>query len=219
MKNPFLVLVKPSKFFESMPKEGGWLRPVLEVAGWSFAGAAIVLGWEAIGLGPFSTYGGVPAAAWGLLWGPILGIPTSFIWAAVLHGLCRLIGGTASFQASYRIVAAMAVISPISAALGPIGLSFILIQAWVLVMSVAGAVRVHRTRPAPAWAAFGLLTAFALASGWLEHKYAPQSVEHAGLKTPMPDEGSLTPEDREALEKQDPEAASHSIGGRDPKKP
>jgi hypothetical protein len=112
----------------------------------------------------------------------------------------------------------MSVISPVSAALGPIAFSFILIQAWVLYMIVAAAVKVHSARPGPAWAVFSLLTLAALASGWLAHN-AGLTAEHAGVKTPMPEEGSLTPEDREALEKQDPDAESHSIGGRDPQKP
>jgi hypothetical protein len=191
---------------------------MLAVAGWSFAYAAVVLCWEAVGLGPFSGLGGVPAAAWGLLFGPLMGVAASFIGAGLLHGIARFLGGEAPFLDTYRIIAAVSAVAPVSALVGPVALGFVLVHGWILYLSAVAVVKVHRTRPGPTWAALGLLTAAALASAWSAQRSGALPSPRAGGKIPMPEEGSLTPDSRRALE-QEPEAPSHSVGSRDPEKP
>jgi len=110
------ILTKPVNFFKTMPKAGGFLEPVIfvlvvsivtgilhcliNIAGLSYIDRGIL---ESLGL---------------IIFVPVAMIIASFIGAAIMFVIWKLLGSQENYETSYRCVAYLTVLAPIAAILG-----------------------------------------------------------------------------------------------------
>jgi hypothetical protein len=140
-----------------MPKSGGLAEPLIFVVAIAVVSGLIR---AVLGLFHFGVAVSAFAAIGSIVLVPIFAIIGSFIGAAILFGIWKLMGSKESFETAYRSAAYMTAISPITALLalipyvgGLIGL------AWGLYLIVTASVEVHRIQARTAWLVFGILTA------------------------------------------------------------
>ncbi len=114
IKKALLILKNPILFYREMPKSGGYLEPVLFVTVMAVMVGLLMTLFSIFGLGMiafgFST----------ILFTTIMSIISSFIGAAILFFIWKLMGSNESFETSYRCIAYASVVYPLVAILGPI---------------------------------------------------------------------------------------------------
>lgn len=114
IKKALIILKNPILFYREMPKSGGYLEPVLFVTVMAVMVGLLMTLFSIFGLGMiafgFST----------ILFTTIMSIISSFIGAAILFFIWKLMGSNESFETSYRCIAYASVVYPLVAILGPI---------------------------------------------------------------------------------------------------
>lgn len=150
------VITAPAAYFQSMPTSGGLIRPLVFVIAMSLA-AGIVSG--------ILSFVGSPVGmlAYGLA--AIIVIPISatigaFIGAGILYLVWKLMGSERNYEASFRCLAAITAISPITAVLQLVPyLGTVVGLAWGAYLLIEASVAVHGRQRRSAQLVFGILTA------------------------------------------------------------
>jgi hypothetical protein len=150
------VVTAPAAFFREMPKAGGFVEPLV---------FALVLGCIAGVIKAvltmavyFSTIGMMALTSIVLM--PIFIVIGSFIGAAILFVIWKLMGSQESFETAFRCVAYMSAISPITALLGIIPyIGSVLGMVLSLYYVVMASVEVHGIPAKKAWIVFGAIIA------------------------------------------------------------
>lgn len=117
----------------------------------------------------------------GFVSAPVFSIILHFFGAAFYHVVCRILGGAASYSASFIALAAVWILFPINVLLGMVPFGWVPVFACSLYLSVQAAWGVHKIEKRKAWIAFGCLggAAFAcvlvltLAAAFLMSKVQP----------------------------------------------
>lgn len=152
------ILTKPVDFFKSMHKSGGFLEPVI---------FAIIMGIVAGIIQAIINILGLSYVSRGLLdsLGLIIFIPLaviigSFIGAAIMYLIWKLMGSQENYETSYRCVAYLTILAPIAAILGVIPYAGIILNALIgLFFIVMASIYVHNIETKKAWLVFGILFA------------------------------------------------------------
>jgi len=150
------IITNPAAFFREVPKAGGYIEPLV---------FALVLGCLAGIIKAvltmamyFSTIGVMALTSIVLM--PIFIAIGSFIGAAILFVIWKLMGSQESFEAAFRCAAYITAISPITAVLGVIpwigGVLGLLVSLYYVVMA---SVEVHGISAKKAWIVFGVIIA------------------------------------------------------------
>jgi hypothetical protein len=149
------VLSDPNTFFAAMPKQGG-----LEAPG-AFALAMLVAEGAILAVLSLLTFqvGGVFASLIGV---PILGAIGLLIGAAIVLFVSGALGGEATFESSFRIVAYSAVIAPIQAVAHIVPYLSILVSAYGFYLVIIAVIRVHGVPEQKAWRVLGAVAAVLL---------------------------------------------------------
>ena len=149
------VLGDPRGFYSSMPREGGYEAPGI------FAGVMLI------------AYGAV-LALFSLVHLQIVGVLVSLvlmpifaaiglaIGAAIVLFLSRALGGDATFESSFRIVAYSSALMPLQAIAMAIPYVPILVQAYGLYIIIVAVIAVHKVDEQRAWTVLGSIGAFLL---------------------------------------------------------
>jgi hypothetical protein len=98
------VLTKPAEFFKSMPKAGGFLEPLIfaVIMGLITGIIQAILGF--VGLGPAGSYGAGMGAGFGaIIFMPIAVAIGSFIGAAILFVIWKLMGSQEDYETAYPL--------------------------------------------------------------------------------------------------------------------
>jgi hypothetical protein len=116
------VLLTPKEYFSSMPKEGGFVEPLIKAVIYGLVAGIITFIWSLLHLtaaaGAFGGIigGGVGAMAIvGALIGAVIGLFIGGVIVLIISAIC---GGSTAFEACVRVTAALMVLSPINALLG-----------------------------------------------------------------------------------------------------
>lgn len=149
------IITKPVAFYRRMPHSGGYVEPMIFlVVMAAVAGLIITI---------FSFFGGglVGMMAFGaaaVIILPIAAIISSFIGAAIMFVIWKLMGSGKNFETAYRCVAYASAIYPVSAVLGLIPyLGTVVGIAWGMYLMVAASVEVHEIQINKAYIVFGIL--------------------------------------------------------------
>lgn len=150
------VVSAPAEFFKSMPKTGGFVEPLVfaaimgAVAGVIYAIAGI------LGLGYMSA--GVMGSLKMIILTPIFTVIGSFIGAAIMFVIWKLMGSQENYETAYRCTAYLMALAPIVAVLGLIPYVGIIIYMaiWVYYIVIAS-VQVHNLPSQKAWLVFGII--------------------------------------------------------------
>ena len=158
-----VALVKnPVAFYRGMPKRGGYLDPVLYLVVMAALAGLIISFYFLFG---FGVVGGPAAGVGTILMTVVTSLVGSFVGAAILFVVWKLMGSNESFETAYRCTAYASVTYPFSAILGPIpyfGSMIIMLYGFYL-LSIAS-VEVHGLEPRKVQIVFGILAALVVIS-------------------------------------------------------
>jgi hypothetical protein len=149
------VVTDPRRFFASMPKEGGFEAPGAFALVMLVAYGAIFAVLSLIHL----TVGGFFAS---LILMPILGAIGLFIGAAIVFFVSNSLGGQATYESSFRIVAYSSAIAPIQSVAQIVPYLPILVSAYGFYVAIVAVIAVHQVPEQKAWRILGGIAAVLL---------------------------------------------------------
>lgn len=157
------VITAPVDFYRAMPKAGGFGDPLIFALVMGVISGVIQ---AVLGLFHFGAAASTMGALAFIIIAPIWIVIGSFIGAAIMFVVWKLMGSNESYETAYRCGAFAAAISPITSVLGLIPyVGGILGMVWMLYLIVTASVEVHKLPSQKAWTVFGIITAvFALLS-------------------------------------------------------
>jgi len=155
IKKALFILKKPASFYREMPKSGGFLEPVIFVIVMAVIVGLIMTLFSLFGLG---IMGGMAFGFNTILFTTIASVISSFIGAAILFVIWKLMGSDENYQVAYRCIAFAAVTYPAVALLAPIpfigSIASIIIGTYFMVIA---SIQVHGIKPRTAYLIFGIL--------------------------------------------------------------
>jgi hypothetical protein len=150
-----MVITNPVEFFRTMPKTGGLADPLV---------FAVVIGLlvgviQAV-IGFVTLSGGLRwASLVAVIWGPVGALIGSFIGAAILFVIWKIMGSNEDYEVAYRCTAYAYAIAPIMVLAGLVPYVGSLVGlAWGLYLIVTASVEVHKIAARTAWLVFGIIT-------------------------------------------------------------
>ena len=156
------VIMDPVGFFRRMPKKGGYAQPLAFVVIIALATALVQAVMALIGLGGA---GGFVASLAGLILLPVMAVIGSFIGAAILFVIWKLMGSEEDFETAYRCAAYAYGYAPVAALVSGIPYVGTLVQvAWPVLLLALATIYVHGRKPGLAWGVFGTLGVVAVIS-------------------------------------------------------
>jgi len=151
------LIAKPVDFFKTMPKSGGLLDPLLYVVMTALLGVVLST------IESFLTRGaGVHDLGMLAIWliiVPVIAAILSFFVAAICFAIWTFTGSNESYETSYRCLAYMHVLMPITILLSFVPYLGLLGIAWWLYLMVIATREVHKISVNPALLIFGIIAA------------------------------------------------------------
>ncbi|MBX2849803.1 MAG: YIP1 family protein [Acidiferrobacterales bacterium] len=152
------VITNPIGFYREMPTTGGYANPLIFVVVMAAITGLIAAITSLIGLGNAMVAGGMAIASIIIL--PIFAVIGSFIGAAIMFVIWKLMGSEKNYEAAYRCVAYSFAIGPVVAVLSIIPyLGTIIRSLWTTFLLYAASIEVHKLKAATAKIVFGILAA------------------------------------------------------------
>ncbi len=153
------VVKNPIGFYQNMSKTGGYAEPVIFVAVMAVI-AAILLSVLSLVSGkiPFSGAIGM------LVFVPIVIVVASFISAAIIFVIWKLMGSPHNYETAYRCLAYSMALMPVVAVLSLIPYASIIGTLWGMYLLVVASTEVHGLKKNTALIVFGILAAFGVMS-------------------------------------------------------
>ncbi len=182
VSNAKMVITNPVEFYRTMPKVGGLGDPLV---------FAVVLGAIA---GIVMAVIGFVMSSGGMRWtslsyvilGPVGALIGSFIGAAILFVIWKIMGSNENYEVAYRCGAYSCAIMPITLLAGIVPYVGTLVGlAWGLYLIVTASVEVHKIAAKTAWIVFGIITGiFALihVRGEMALRHASSSIQQLGAQ-------------------------------------
>ncbi|MFQ5444546.1 MAG: YIP1 family protein [Desulfobacterales bacterium] len=195
------VLTNPAEFYQSMAKTGGFVDPVIFLVVMAFVSGIIVSILSIMGVGMM---GGMPMGFGALIMMPIFALIGSFIGAAILFVIWKLMGSDESYETAYRCIAYASAIYPIMALLGIVPYIGSLVGVvWGMYLMINASVEVHKLNSKTAYIVFGvlgaLLVVFNLSSEIATRKMHSDlegmRKQFEGVGKQLEDVGEMTPEE------------------------
>jgi len=171
------VITAPAEFFKEMPKTGGFIEPLVFAAVLGLLAGVVYAVSGILGLRYMNS--GVGSSLLMLIYMPIGAIIGSFIGAAILFVIWKLLGSQEDYESAYRCAAYLTALSPIVALLALIPYAGgVINMAIYLYYIVIVSVEVHNLPAQKAWLVFGIICAiFAL---WgLRTEYSARNMSSA----------------------------------------
>ena len=154
------VITQPVAFFRGMAVQGGFAEPAIFVA---VMGAVAGLLIAVLALIGFGAVGAAVAGFAAIFIMPIFAVIGSFIGAAVMFVLWKLMGSERDFEASYRCVAFASALYPVNAFLGLVPyLGTIVSVLWGIYLMYCATTWVHKIDAGKAKVVLGIIAAVLL---------------------------------------------------------
>jgi hypothetical protein len=142
------VLRDPQSFFATLPREGGYEAPAIFAGTMLLAYGVILALFALIGLGPAGFF-------YALIIVPILAGIGLLVAAAIVFFASQALGGEATFESSFRIVAYASAIAPIGALVSFIPYAPLLANAYGIYLTIVAVIAVNRVPEGRAWRILG----------------------------------------------------------------
>jgi len=196
--NMIQVITNPAGFYRGMPKSGGYVDPIVFLVAMAVLTALVLALLGLIGFGPV---GMLAMGFFGIILLPIFAVIGSFIGAAIVFVVWKIMGSNEDFEAAYRCVAYAYAYAPVAALVSGIPyLGTLVSSLWPMALLAIASIQVHGLSPKLSWGVFGVLgLLFALSSLSMELTARHISSDLEGWSQQMeqkygnPDE--MTPED------------------------
>ena len=151
------LVLKPADFFRSMPKTGGVIDPLLYVVMTALLGVVLSSVESSLSHGAGVHDLGM-LAIW-LIIVPLIAVIMSFFVAGVCFAIWSFTGSNESYQTSYRCLAYMHILMPITILISFVPYLGLLGIAWWLYLMVIATREVHKIPVKPALLVFGIIAA------------------------------------------------------------
>ncbi len=154
------VILTPAGFFRKMPRGGGLVDPVIFIASMSFITSVITLILWTMDKG-FAT--SLSNALVNIVIWPVFSVIASFVSAAVLFVIWKVMGSSESYPTAYWCGAYATAITPVIIILHAIPyVGSVIGFVWMAYMFVTASIEVHGIRKKMAWIVFGVIFGFFL---------------------------------------------------------
>ena len=195
------IITNPAGFYREMPKSGGYIAPLIFVVVMAVIVGILITLFSLFGLG---IMGGMSFGLGSVIMATVFSVISSFIGAAILYVIWKLMGSTESYEVAYRCIAYASVTYPITAILGPIpfigAVIGILIGTYLMVIA---STEVHHLNKRNAWLVFGILGLLVILSNISNEMAARRMASQAegfaeqfkGFTNQMGDPEDMTPEE------------------------
>lgn len=159
------IVTQPRTFYRDMPRTGGFTNPLLFVVSIAIVMAVVGLALSLIGLLKYSPMMGAGIGFAALIMAPIVAVIGSFIGAAIVFVIWKLMGSTQNYETAYRCIAYTFAIAPIIAVISIIPyLGGIAQTCWSVFLLYVASVEVHQIKEQTAKIVFGILGALSVIS-------------------------------------------------------
>ncbi len=149
------VIFNPIGFFRTMPRSGGFIEPVIFVASMSFIVGIINLILWPLDLGFATSFG---MALLYVVITPVFVVIFSFVGAAILFVIWKIMGSQESYETAYRCGAYAAAITPVTTIVGVVPyIGSVVGLVWMAYVIVSASIEVHGIKQKIAWIVFGVL--------------------------------------------------------------
>ena len=149
------VIKSPAEFYKEMPRTGGYGKPALFLGVMTFLGFLVLLIGKALIVRPTGFAGGMIM----LIVIPTIIIVASFVGAAILYGIWKILGSEEKYETAYRCMAYTYAVLPLSSLLAFVPLIGPVIgTVWVAYLIILASIHVHNIKPSMAWLVWGLIT-------------------------------------------------------------
>jgi hypothetical protein len=156
------IAKNPAGFYQSMPKAGGYMPPVLFVIVMAALSGVFVYLYSLIG---FGLIGGAAIGLGGIIGTIVFSLIGSFVFAAIMFVVWKLMGSNESYQTAYRCVGYAAIAYPVSALLGPIPyLGAVIAPLLVFYLLIIASTEVHGLEKRKTYVVLGILAALVIFS-------------------------------------------------------
>jgi hypothetical protein len=171
------VVTAPAEFFQEMPKTGGFVEPLVFAAFLGALAGVIYAVSGILGLGHMAA--GAGSSLLMIVYMPIGAVIGSFIGAAILFVIWKLMGSNENYETAYRCGAYLAALWPVVAMLSLIPYAGgIINMAIYLYFIVIVSVNVHNLPSQKAWLVFGIICLIFALLG-LRSEYAARNMSSA----------------------------------------
>ncbi len=152
------VITAPAEFFKKMPKTGGFVEPLIFAAIMSVIAGIIQALIDILGLS--YAYVGFAESLGMIIFVPLFSVISSFIGAAIIYVIWKLIGSRENYETSYRCAAYLMALAPIVVIINIIPYAgIILYMAIYVYFLVIASAQVHNIPSEKAWLVFGIIGA------------------------------------------------------------
>ena len=170
------VVTAPISFYKTMPTSGGYAEPIIFVVVMSLITAIVAIVFGTLGL----SMAGLAVGISSLIFIPIFSVIGSFIGAAILFVIWKLMGSDKDYETAYRCAAYAFAISPIMAAISFIPyIAGIIQKVWGAILMFVASTEVHKLKASTAKVVFGILAALGILFGISTEKAARDIINQA----------------------------------------
>ena len=157
------VITNPIGFYKSMPTVGGYTEPVIFVVVMAAITGIITLLFSLLGLGMVGIGFGTAIGIGAIFFMLIFSVIGSFIGAAFLFVIWKLMGSDKNYEAAYRCLAYTFSIMPIVTVISFIPyIAGIIHTAWVAFLAYVASTEVHKLNASTSKLVFGILAALGI---------------------------------------------------------
>ena len=156
------VLTEPVEFYRTMPKTGGFTNPIIFLVVMALVTGAMFTFVSFLGV---RSAGAIAISAAAIIFFPIMALIASFVSAAIVFIIWKLMGSQESFETAYRCLAFASAIYPVMAVLSLIPyLGSLITVVWGVYLLIVAGIEVHRLNPQRVYLVFGVLGVLLLIS-------------------------------------------------------
>ena len=151
------VITNPIGFYQEMPTEGGYTNPLIFVVVMAAITGLLMSLYALLGFGASGAIAGGMAVSSVIIF-PIMAVIGSFIGAAIMFVIWKLMGSEQNYEVAYRCVAYSMVTMPIVTVLAFIPyVTSILRTVWGVFLMYAASIGAHNIKAQTAKIVFGIL--------------------------------------------------------------
>ena len=209
------VITNPVDFYRNMPTEGGFANPLIFVTVMAAITGLMISIFSLVGFGGAGAMmaGGFALAA--IIVFPIMAVIVSFIFAAIIFVIWKLMGSDKDYEIAYRCTAYSFAIAPIVMLISLIPyLGGIVKTLWICFLLYIASIEVHQIEAHKAKIVLGVLAAIGILVGFSSERTA-RKYAHWGDRAGRAIAKSNIPEafkDLENIEDMTPEEAGRQVG-------
>jgi hypothetical protein len=187
IENAGRLIRDPVGFYRDVDKSGGFFEPLIYVVVMAAGTGLIIAVLSLLGAG---MTGAIAIGLGVVVVFPVVAVIGSFIAAAILFLVWKLLGSNESYETGYRCVAYATVVYPVSAVLGLIPyLGAMLGVVWGMYLMIVATSEVHRLKRKTAFIVFGVLGVLLIVSNI--------SAERVGRRM-VPGQATISEQSRES---------------------